>query len=348
MSHPPLFFLKQEAKPFIKWAGGKHSLLPQLQAWLPKTLAGRGYVEPFMGSGAVFFHVLHTRKPLRCTLLDANPELVNLFVKVRDSLEELRPLLIHHQACHNAPGISREKRLEYYLEVRSQRPPPDSVEGAARFLYLNRTCFNGLHRLNSKGQFNVPMGDYRNPRILNEEGLKLASQALQGVRIEACGFQDCERYIQDNDFVYCDPPYMPLSATSSFTAYAKDVFTATHQAQLRDLLIRISPRCQWMLSNSTAPLIKELYQQPGMVQHRVMTTRRINSKAEGRGEIAELVVTSYRVKPVRGVVPVRPSTHIPPPGGQAISHHRHHHEDSPPQCGGGEDGGEEEVGLQLP
>jgi DNA adenine methylase len=281
--------------PFLKWAGGKGQLLEQFRRFIPPSLAGRGYVEPFMGSGAVFFDVIQTRQPARCTLLDANPELVNLFVQVRDNLGALIPILAEHKYHHNKPGISEDERKGYYYGVRSSAPPSGSVEAAARFLYLNKTCFNGLHRLNSKGQFNVPMGSYTSPTIFDPDHLFAASRLLQNVRIETSSFRNCERYIEDGDFVYLDPPYEPLSATSSFTAYAKDAFTRDDQTELRNLLIRVTDKCHWMASNSTAEFIENLYDQPGMYKFHVLASRSINSVSSGRGKIQELVVTNYQI-----------------------------------------------------
>lgn len=279
--------------PFLKWAGGKGQLLDQYQAFLPKTLNGRGYVEPFLGSGAMFFHIVQTRQPDRCTLLDSNPELVNLFIQVRDRVETLIPVLEEHRAKHNAPNLSNDDRKTYYYRVRAENPEPGTVQAAARFLYLNKTCYNGLHRLNRHGRFNVPMGSYKNPTIFDAPSLRKASELLQGVRIESCDFRQAESFIGDSDFVYLDPPYEPLSRTSSFTAYAKEDFSREDQKALRDLLERISNRCDWMLSNSTAPLIEELYERPGWFKHTVFATRAINSKAGGRGRVPERVVTNY-------------------------------------------------------
>jgi len=279
--------------PFLKWAGGKSKLLEQFDGLMPKTLGGRGYVEPFMGSGAVFFDVIQNRKPARCTLLDANPELVNLFVQVRDRLDDLIPLLSQHQEAHNAPNLRPAARKAYYYGVRAARPAAGSLAAAARFLYLNKTCFNGLHRLNSKGGFNVPMGSYPHPTVFREPALRAASALLQGVTLEVCSFGDCERYIADGDFVYLDPPYDPLSGTSSFTAYAKEGFTRDDQTALRDLLERSSHRFEWMLSNSATEFIEALYQRPGMNHHKVLAARSINSAGAGRGRIPELVVRNY-------------------------------------------------------
>ena len=278
--------------PFLKWAGGKGQLLAQFDQLLPRSLEGRGYVEPFVGSGAVFFEVIQTRKPARCTLLDANPELVNVYVQVRDHLDALLPILEEHRKNHNKADISEADRKTYYYGVRSSRPANGSAEAAARFLYLNKTCFNGLHRLNSKGEFNVPMGSYVRPRIFDPDHLRAVAVLLQGVHLQTCSFERCADHIADGDFVYLDPPYEPLSPTSSFTAYAKDQFTLRDQTALRDLLTGLS-RCQWMLSNSTAASIEQLYDQPGMYKSHVLAARSINATGKGRGKIPELVVTNY-------------------------------------------------------
>lgn len=278
---------------FLKWAGGKSRLLPQFQRFLPETLEGRGYVEPFMGSAAVFFHVVQTRNPARCTLLDCNADLVNLFVQIRDNLDSLLPLLQEHRKLHNAPEKNDEQREEYYYAIRAQTPLPGSLEAAARFLYLNKTCFNGLHRVNSKGKFNVPMGRYVNPSIFDEDQMRAASALLQEVKIEVADFRNMGDFIEDNDFVYLDPPYEPLSRTSSFNAYAADGFSQADQLALRDKLVELSPRCKWMLSNSSAPFIEEAYSVEGVYVNRVSASRMINSSAAGRGKVDELLVTNY-------------------------------------------------------
>ncbi|MBM4366435.1 MAG: Dam family site-specific DNA-(adenine-N6)-methyltransferase [Deltaproteobacteria bacterium] len=292
--------------PFLKWAGGKGQLLEQFGRFLPRSLAGRGYVEPFMGSGAVFFEVVQTRSPSRATLLDANPELVNLFVQVRDNVESLIPLLAEHRARHNEPGITDERRKTYYYGVRASRPDAGSLAAAARFLYLNKTCFNGLHRLNSRGEFNVPMGNYTAPTIFDPDHLRAASRLLEGVTLEVGEFRSLGKHVHEGDFVYADPPYEPLSQTSSFTAYAKDGFSRDDQAALAAMLSGLSDQCQWMASNSTATLIENLYDRPGMYKHYVMASRSINSVASGRGKIRELLVTNYEVGTPARAAPQQP------------------------------------------
>ena len=282
-----------EIGPILKWAGGKNRLIKQFQPYFPETLAGRGYVEPFLGSGAVFFYVVQHLRPDRCTLLDANPELINLFKTVRDHLDDLLPLLVAHRDRHNAEGITEAERRDYYLSIRAEQPAHDSLASAARFLYLNKTCFNGLHRLNKHGQFNVPMGRYKMPKIFDEDHLRAASRLLQGVTIDTCPFQRCSSYIHDNDFLYLDPPYEPISATSSFTAYAREGFTRDDQRRLAALVAEHTDRCHWLLSNSTSPLIEDLYAREGWRKEYVMAGRAINVKGTGRKKIAELLVYNY-------------------------------------------------------
>jgi DNA adenine methylase len=288
--------VKQEAQigSFIKWAGGKGQLIEQYLPFFPRTLKGRGYVESFIGSGAIFFHVVQNLNPRSCTLLDVNPDLINTWREIRDNVEELIRLLIEHKTRHNARGMSEEQRKLYYYAVRAQEPDK-APERAARFIYLNKTCFNGLHRLNSKGKFNVPMGNYKEPGIFDADHLRQISRLLHNVTIETCPFQKCGRYIGDGDFVYLDPPYEPLSRTSNFTSYAKDAFTPENQRELRDLLEGLTPRADWMLSNSTAPLIEDLYAAQVFHKHRVLASRVINSKAKGRGKVEEFLITSYPV-----------------------------------------------------
>lgn len=285
---------KKDVYSFLKWVGGKRKLLEQYKPLLPSTLVNRRYVEPFMGSGAVFFHVVQNLNPLSCTLLDINPELVNAFLQLQEGVEAVIAALTMHRDCHNRAGITEDDRKVYYYGVRALNPDLMSPAArAARFIYLNKTCFNGLHRLNSKGKFNVPMGKYSLPAIFDADHLREVSVLLQNVTIKVCAFQECGKYVGANDFVYLDPPYEPLSATSSFTGYSKDRFTSDHQRELRDVVRHLSLRADCMLSNSTAPLIETLYSGETFKRHYVMAGRAINSNACGRGKIEELVITTY-------------------------------------------------------
>jgi DNA adenine methylase len=220
--------LTRDARPFLKWAGGKQQLLAQYEPYFPTDF--RRYFEPFVGGGAVFFHLWSTeRLPGAAHLLDNNEELVNTYIAVRDSLDELIYALAVHKGRHCK---------EYYYEVRNldrQDIALSDVARAARTIYLNKTCYNGLYRVNRKGQFNVPMGSYKNPRILDEDLLAAASIALQGVRIETRGFRSVVELAQAGDFFYFDPPYDPVSKTASFTGYTAGSFHDADQSDRADL-----------------------------------------------------------------------------------------------------------------
>jgi DNA adenine methylase len=269
-------------RPFLKWAGGKSQLISQYVPYFPQKFAA--YYEPFLGGGAVFFY-LHGKfnRQFPASLTDINPELVNVYCCVRDRVEELIGLLVQHQEKHDR---------DYYYQVRS-RFVGTSVEMAARLIYLNKTCFNGLYRENSKGEFNVPMGKYKNPTICNAELLRVASNSLQSVELEVRAFDAVLDFAKTvEDFVYFDPPYHPLSNTSNFTGYSRYFFNEKDQIRLRDTFAELAGRgVQVMLSNSDCSFIRELYQDFHIRE--VLAARAINSKTERRGRINELLITSY-------------------------------------------------------
>jgi DNA adenine methylase len=264
-------------RPFLKWAGGKSQLLPQYRPYFPQ--AYKAYFEPFLGGGAVFFHL----RPRQAILSDINPELVNVYRCVRDHVQALIDQLEQHQQQHCA---------EYYYHLRSRTQLPD-IERAARLIYLNKTCFNGLYRENSNGEFNVPMGRYQSPAICNMELLQSAALALQDADIHNQPFYHVIQLAQPQDFVYFDPPYHPLSATSNFTAYSRDAFTAADQIQLRDTVLALAQQgVSVMVSNSDCEFVRELY--ANFMIHTISANRAINSNAQKRGKITELLITSYR------------------------------------------------------
>jgi DNA adenine methylase len=275
----------REAKPFLKWAGGKQQLLAQYEPLFPERFSR--YFEPFVGGGAVFFHLWNTgRLPGEACLLDHNDELVNTYRVVRDDVEALIPLLAQHQANHDEG---------YYYCIRALDRgdvPLTSVEGAARTIYLNRTCYNGLYRVNRKGQFNVPLGRYRNPTILDEARLRAAHEALQGACLEVRDFRSLPELAQPGDFFYFDPPYDPVSKTASFTSYTTGSFCDEDQRDLAAAFSRLADRgCLCMLSNSHTPFILALYREHHI---EVVTARRaISSDGKGRGAVKEVVVLSY-------------------------------------------------------
>jgi DNA adenine methylase len=278
LSIPPRPFGSAQAKPFLKWAGGKGRLIPQYQPFLPKEFDT--YYEPFLGGGALFFHL----RPRRAVLSDINPELVNVYTCVRDRVDDLIEHLERHAENHSH---------DFYYKMRSSDPDA-SIERAARLLYLNKTCFNGLYRVNAQGQFNVPIGRYSNPRICDPDLLHAASKALQPATIIQRSFDRIlDSPVSSQDFVYFDPPYQPLSLTSNFTSYSRDVFTSEHQIQLRDVFAQLAQqKVQVMLSNSDCPFIRESYKSFAIHTHTIQASRAINANATKRGKINEVLIVS--------------------------------------------------------
>lgn len=271
------------AKPFLKWAGGKSRLISQYEEYLPPLDDVRRYYEPFIGSAALFFHL---QPPAAC-LSDRNRKLVEVFEVVRDDVEALIEALQPHK---------NEKA--YYYEVRAQDPAElTKVERAARLIYMNKTCYNGLYRENQKGEFNVPFGRYKRPKICDRPRLRAASAALQGVHLAAADFQDAVAGAGEGDFVYFDPPYVPLNETSSFTSYSRFGFDETDHRRLADTCRELHDRdCRVMLSNSSADLVYELYERPEFQLVDIQASRSINSKADGRGPVKELLILNYEAE----------------------------------------------------
>ncbi|HTY56767.1 MAG TPA: DNA adenine methylase [Candidatus Binataceae bacterium] len=276
-----------EPAPFLKWAGGKTQLLPYLTSMLPKRF--ENYAEPFVGSAALFFWLKRNRDSFQARLFDRNDELVNCYVTVRDQIERLIPLLEELRDRHG-------KR--FYYKVRSQRPQSLSeLERAARLIYLNKTCFNGLYRINSQGQFNVPIGSYKRPRIFDDGALRAASRALIGVTIMQADFAAIEHHCRAGDLVYFDPPYYPVSKTANFTAYAlgsdgRPVFGLEEHRRLAATFRNLDRKnCYTMLSNSDSEAVRELYR--GWRIRVAPARRAINSDGSARGAVNEIIVTNY-------------------------------------------------------
>jgi DNA adenine methylase len=280
--HPP------RPKPFVKWAGGKGQLLTQFEPFWPE--AFRGYVEPFVGGGAVFF-CLHRQERLKASVVlnDANAELMLCYQIIRDDLESLLVALRRHEAHRFDPT--------YYYAVRARDRDSDfalrpAAERAARTLFLNRICYNGLYRVNQQGHFNVPFGRHRNPRIVNEENLRAVSAALQDVALHCSDFIECVEWVHPGDLVYLDPPYDPLSATSSFTNYTSDSFGDDDQLRLAEMFRELDATgCRAMLSNSDTARIRELY--AGYRLEVLHARRAINTQGDGRSSIPELLILNY-------------------------------------------------------
>lgn len=270
--------------PFLKWAGGKGQLLKPILARLPNPIAGT-YVEPFLGGGAVFFELARLGRIQRARLRDRNPELIDTYCAVRDEVDAVLRALAAHRNDE-----------AYFYEVRATDPSAlTRAERAARTIFLNRVGYNGLYRVNSKGEFNVPFGRYKNPRICDEAGLRRASHALSLADIAVADFGETCSDVETGDVVYLDPPYLPMSRTASFTAYARDRFGEDEHRRLANVFTEVVDRGAFaLLSNSDTKLSRELY--TGFKIATVPATRAINSKADRRGVVNEVLVSGLRIK----------------------------------------------------
>jgi DNA adenine methylase len=267
-------------QPFLKWAGGKTQLLADILPQLPERM--KTYYEPFIGGGAVFFALAAEHRFDRAVIADRNPWLIEVYKTVRDDVDALIKALSRH--------ASHATDEEYYYKVRALDPAPlTSTERAARILFLNKTCYNGLYRVNRRGQFNVPFGRYAKPRVCNEEVLINASRALQRVEIKHADFEIVSRQAKRGDAIYFDPPYVPVSVTSSFTAYDSHAFGRTdHERLTSTFKACVSRGAAAVLSNSDTPETRALYQDLDV--RTVSASRAINSVAGKRGRITELLV----------------------------------------------------------
>ena len=292
------------AKPFIKWAGGKTQLLTQFENILPHNLEEAEhftYIEPFVGGGAMLFHMLQKYTNIgRVIINDINPNLITAYRVIRDTPERLITDLkmLQREFRQNS---NEEARKEYFLRIRKSynEDTHNDVTNTAMFIFLNRTCFNGLYRVNSKGYFNVPFGKYTNPTICDEELLLEDSKILQNVEILCGDYTLIERYVDNNTFIYFDPPYRPLSTTSSFTSYSKENFDDTEQTRLAHFFARLSRYgCKMMLSNSDCcaqnpndSFFENLY--GNFIIDKVHASRFVNAIPSKRGKLTEILVRNY-------------------------------------------------------
>ena len=281
-----------DAKPFLKWAGGKTALLRRLLAATPDHI--ETYYEPFLGGGALFFALQNDRRMDKALLFDGNADLISAFVVVRDH----RPSLLRRLRTLEAAYLSAADRAKAYYDVRAANPR-SAVGRAARLLFLNKTCFNGLYRVNGSGNFNVPHGRYKNPTICNPKTLTAASAALQGVNIAVADFADACDEAGDGDFVYFDPPYEPVSLTASFTSYTRDRFSWEDQRRLAGFARQLADRgAQVLISNANVPRVAELYRDEGFQLLTVKAPRVINSRATRRGSVTEILAANYNIHDV--------------------------------------------------
>ena len=277
------------ARPFLKWAGGKGKLAPTILAAAPPAIAR--YIEPFAGAGAVFFALEEARPGMPALLADANPELIETYTVLRDELAALDNALALMASEYAAGDI--EQRGTMYYRVRASAPDSPAAR-AARFIFLNRTCYNGLFRVNASGGFNVPHGRYKNPRIHDGELLSGCSAALRRADLRSRDFADVCAEARPGDFVYLDQPYQPLSATANFTGYTRADFGPADQLRLRDAFEDLSRRgVAAMLSNSDHPVVQGLYAGLGYRLETVPMSRAINSKGTGRAPVPELLIDNF-------------------------------------------------------
>ncbi len=304
--------INKAAKPFLKWAGGKTQLINDFEKSLPKEIIKDKftYIEPFVGSGAILFWVLNNYPNLKKALInDINEDLINTYRVIASGPKELLSLLkILQNEFHSLEGID-DKKKEYYYEKRelyNLRNTEKSMQ-AALFIFLNRTCFNGLYRVNSKNLYNVPMGSYKKPTICDDANILAVSEALQKVEMLSGDFEQTLEYAGKNTLFYFDPPYKPLSETSSFNSYAKDDFNDLEQIRLRDFCATLDKKgTKWILSNSDVKgknindnFFDEIYAE--FYISRVKAKRSINANPEKRGELNELMITNY---PLVNYIPV--------------------------------------------
>jgi len=279
-------------KPFLKWAGGKRQLLPEIKKYLPKNIGKTTYFEPFLGGGALLFEL----QPKTAIVNDKNKELINCYQVIKDSVEELIQALQNHKQNHSEEYYYHLRQLDRFKKKYNQL---SNIEKAARIIYLNKTCYNGLFRVNSHGYFNVPFGRYKNPNILDEAVLRGVNDYLnqKSVTFLNRDFAEAVETAKKGDFVYFDPPYDPVSNTASFTGYDINGFNQEQQERLKKVVDDLTEKgCYVMLSNSATDFILDLYKdyKETIV---VSATRSINSNALKRGKIDEVLVLNYVPKP---------------------------------------------------
>lgn len=295
---------KISVKPFLKWAGGKTQIIDKIEKVLPKELSLKKftYVEPFVGSGAILFWMLNKYPTLEKAIInDINKELINTYQTIADNPKELISILKKFQKEYHNLKENEDKKKKYYYNKRVifNLRKSDIVTQSALFIFLNRTCFNGLYRVNNKNNFNVPIGSYKTPLICDENNLLLVSENLKKVEILSGDFENTLLYANQNSFYYLDPPYKPLNQTSSFNSYASYEFNDNEQLRLRKFCDKLNIRnCKWILSNSDVKgkdpqdnFFDDLYQNYKIT--RVLAKRIINANPKKRGKLNELLITNY-------------------------------------------------------
>ncbi len=300
------------AKPFLKWAGGKTQLIEQIKGNLPQNIEKNSftYIEPFVGSGAILFWILEQYPNLEKAIInDINKDLTNTYLTIKYNVNELIPILKKWEVEYHNTSDNQDVKKEYYYKKRelfNSRTSEKTIQ-TALFIFLNRTCFNGLYRVNRKNQFNVPIGSYKKPQICNEDNLIAVSRVLQKVEILNADFSETLNYADNNTFFYFDPPYKPLSDTSSFNSYAKDDFNDFEQIRLADFCNKINMLGhRWILSNSDVKgkdiknnFFDDIYSTFKI--QRVNARRSINANPRKRGQLTELLITNYNYEKIMSI-----------------------------------------------
>lgn len=294
-------FMQSTAHPFVKWAGGKTQLLPEIRKHYPHRI--KKYCEPFVGGGAVLFDVLQKCRPEEVLVNDVNEELINTYLQIKTDCNLLIEQLSELQQDYKSQSLEKNKILFYekrlrYNELKINRNDAENLEKAALFIFLNKTCFNGLYRVNKRGEFNVPFNNAKNPLICNEENLRACSELLQNVQMKTGDYSDCKDFIDSETFVYLDPPYRPLTQTSAFTSYSENGFSDKEQIELGNFIKEISEIGAKVLASNSDPkntnkednFFDELYS--NFEIKRISASRMINSNAKKRGAISELLISN--------------------------------------------------------
>lgn len=289
------------ARPFIKWVGGKSQLLDEIRLRYPSGI--ERYCEPFVGGGAVLFDVLNTFNPASVLINDINAELVNTYRQVKCNCEGLIALLNALQERYKNQTPEENKTFFYekrkrFNEIKSQKNAKDDPEKAALLIFLNKTCFNGLYRVNSKGVFNVPFNNAKNPLICDEDNLRSCSKLLQNVEMKVGDYKECGCFVDEKTFVYIDPPYRPITKTSAFTSYSENMFGDKEQIELEKFIEEISQKGAKIIASNSDPknadagddFFDELYNKFDI--KRVFASRAINSKGDKRGKMSELLISN--------------------------------------------------------
>ncbi|MBO5482932.1 MAG: DNA adenine methylase [Spirochaetaceae bacterium] len=289
------------AKPFVKWVGGKSQLLEEIRKKYPQKI--ERYCEPFVGGGAVLFDILQKFQPKEVLINDINKELINTYLQVKNHCEELINQLNELQTQYKKLGQEDRKVLFYekrtrYNALKVNGDELENLEKATLFIFLNKTCFNGLYRVNSKGLFNVPFNNAKNPLICDAENLRSCSQVLQNVILKTGDYKECESFIDEKTFVYIDPPYRPLTQTSAFTSYSENQFLDKEQIELAQFIDNIAKKGSTILASNSDPknsneednFFDNLYS--NFEIERVSASRMINANPEKRGAINELLITN--------------------------------------------------------